>query len=422
MKISLHTFGCKLNQAESDELKNDLIKADFDIVPTESGEDVAIVRGCAVTLGASRSTREMIRRLKRSGAYVVAVGCLENSDLPEIDFVGKDNDEIIRHVLTLPMGLPRRFAPRNDKTNRTRAFIKIQSGCNFNCNYCIIPSFRGKNTCEPTQKILNKILEAEKNGFKEIILTGVNICQYSDSPLTPSDSPLVRGRNLTDLLKMILRETNIPRVRLGSLDPRLITKDLIKIYAENSNRLMPCWHLSLQSGSDEVLKAMNRHYTAKQYLNIIEEVRKNNPTFSFTTDMIVGFPGETEKDFEDTCNLVEKVQFTKVHVFPFSVRPGTQAEKMDDKITNEVIKIRAKKLFEIAKLTSRKFLKKLNGQTRPVLFENKKDAVKASNVWSGYTPEYVRVNFRSDECLQNKICDVVVNEDNVDRDSSLSLA
>ncbi|MBU0546261.1 tRNA (N(6)-L-threonylcarbamoyladenosine(37)-C(2))-methylthiotransferase MtaB [Patescibacteria group bacterium] len=444
MKISFHTFGCKLNQAETEDLKNELVEAGHFVVPIESGEDIAVVRGCAVTMGASRSTREMIRRLKRSGAYVVVLGCLENNGLPEIDFVAKDNEEVAEHLEALcinlsgkfgplSVGLPRRFAPRNDRVklgvgllpakgwqallsrrndrvNRTRAFVKIQTGCNFNCAYCVIPSFRGKSKSVPVDEILKKIYKMERDGFKEAVLTGVNICQYCDK--TPSSSPFKRGRSLmiTELLRNILQKTKIPRIRLGSLDPRLISGDLIKIFLDNPNRLLPHWHLSLQSASNDTLKQMGRHYTAQKYREIVNELRAVNPLFSVTTDIIVGFPGETEQDFETTCDFAREMQFSKVHVFPYSKRANTPAEKMSDQIQDKIKTERAKKLIIIADGVAKKYARQLIGQVRPILFEKKSHSNAGRNVWLGYTPEYVRIKYQSDENLENVIKKVIIDE------------
>lgn len=397
MQISFYTLGCKLNQAETEDLKQALVKLGFFVVPFSKKADVSIIRACGVTCNASQTTREMIRKAKRNGSHVIAMGCLENK-LPEVDFVAKTNEEAIEQIINLneEVGSLSPNNPSEEKhLERTRAFIKIQTGCNFNCSYCIIPHFRGRSTSVPMNKIIQEINGKVNQGFSEIILTGVNICQYKDKKLS-----------LSDLLKIILEKTKIKRVRLGSLDPRLITKDLIELYSDKkiTERLMPHWHLSLQSGSDNILKSMNRLYTSKQYLKIVETLREKNSYFSFTTDIIVGFPGETEKDFADTCELLEKIQFTKVHVFPFSSRPGTPAEKMKqipDKTKTEM----AKKLIQISKKVEQKFIEAFVGETRPVLFENKK-----SGYTHGYTPEFVRVKIKSEKNLKNKIESIIIQK------------
>ena len=429
MKISIHTFGCKLNQAESDELKKELIKAGHIIVPTNTNENVAVVRACAVTCAASQSARAMIRQLKKSGIYIIVVGCVENKDMKEIDFVAKDNEDVAQHIFSychprvIPdqdpgsgrTPIPNTWIPvftgmtdecKRDKKhdiiiNRTRAFIKIQTGCNFNCSYCAIPHFRGKSQSIPVVQIIKKIKEAENDGYKEIILTGVNICHYNSDKI-----------NLSGLLEIILKKTKIPRIRLGSLDPRLITDKLIRLYNTKqfdnlaihqfyTSRLLPHWHLSLQSGSDEILKSMNRLYTTEQYLKIICKVRTINPLFSFTTDVIVGFPGEDDTNFKNTCNLVKTAQFSKIHIFRYSPRPNTPACQMTNQISEKIKTDRASTLKKIGDTVAKNFAKQFVDKNVEVLFENKK-----SGVWSGYTPEYLQVKRHGNKNLQNKIISV----------------
>ena len=394
MNVSYYTLGCKLNQAETDELKNALEKVKFLTVPFDSGEEISIIRACGVTCGASQTTREMIRRVKRRGAVVVATGCLENNAMPEIDFVGKNNEEIIEHLLNLSTDSTTQIKRQNSNKeiqNKTRKFIKIQTGCNFQCSYCIIPQFRGKSNSMSPQEIITKINQTTKNGFQEVVLTGVNICQYKYNAI-----------NLVLLLKEILDKTSMPRIRLGSLDPRLITDELVELYGKNKNRLLPHWHLSLQSGSDTVLKRMARGYSAKKYAGIVKKLRLKYPLFSITTDIIVGFPGETEEEFLQTCKFVKQNNFCKVHVFPFSPRPGTQAAKLKP-IHNQTITDRAKKLNIICKQVAQKYTDNFVDQTREVLFENKK-----GKYWYGYSPEYFKIKFDSDKNLENVIKNIKI--------------
>ena len=260
----------------------------------------------------------------------------------------------------------------------------------------------------PPNEIIKQIIWAEKNGYQEVILTGVNICQYNYQ----------NKIFLADLLKLVLNKTKISRIRLGSLDPRLITADLTKIYSQQFNnktikqwsnvRLMPHWHLSLQSGSDKILTAMNRHYTAKKYLNIIKTLRGLNPLFSFTTDIIVGFPGETDEDFELSKKITKQAEFAKVHVFPFSARPGTPAALMTNQVTEETKKTRAKILLKLSEAVGNKFAGKFIGKFRPVLFEHQTE----TNYASGYTPEYIRVKIKSKLDLYNQIQNLKITKTN----------
>jgi len=414
MKISFFTLGCKLNQAETDELKKTLCKQKFLIVPFGTNEDIAVVRACGVTCGASQTTREMVRRAKRVGSKVVVIGCLENIDLPEIDFIAKNNEEVIRYILEELKNkkIDKNIAPslkitnKNDGNDRTRALIKIQTGCNFNCAYCIIPTFRGRTQSVSAEEVIKKIKQAELDGYKEITLTGVNICQYRYQKM-----------DLTDLLKLILEKTKIPRIRLGSLDPRLISNKFIELYTgqfsnlkvyQFNNRLLPHWHLSLQSGSNTVLKRMNRNYTAKKYFAIVKKLRTNYPLFSFTTDIIVGFPEETEKEFLETCDFVKKVGFSKVHIFPFSPRPSTMAANMKQ-IDVKIKKERCKRLKIITGNATTDYTKQFVGLTRPVLFEKKN----GREHYEGYTPEYLKIKIKTDTNLVNKIKKIKLTERNL---------
>jgi len=386
-------------------MKRDLTSRGFVVVPFRQKADVAVVRACGVTCGASRTTREMIRQAKRCGALVLAIGCLENRNMAEIDCAAKNNDEAIKKIISWrdesECGFNGRakgkILPEGGVLDRTRALIKIQTGCNFNCAYCVIPRFRGRATSIPADKIISEIKKREKEKYREVILTGVNICQYWD-----------RKTDLAALLKKILAKTKINRIRLSSLDPRLIPPKFIDLYPHP--RLMPHWHLSLQSGSDMVLKKMKRLYTGEKYLGIIARARKRYPLFSFTTDIIVGFPGETEEDFAASCNMVKKAQFAKVHIFPFSPRPGTPAALMPNQIDEQTKKQRVKILQAVADKTAEEFADKFTGQTRPVLFEHKK---KKAAFWYGYTPEYVRIKYKSAVNLYNKIKKIKILTSNI---------
>jgi threonylcarbamoyladenosine tRNA methylthiotransferase MtaB len=390
-------------------------------VPFGNKEDVAIVRACGVTCKASQTTREIIRKIKRQGSYIVATGCLENKELKEIDFVAKNNKEILKHLMeSTVVSIPIDKKSVVDRRNRTRAFIKIQIGCNFQCAYCIIPSFRGKSRSRPISEILKTVNQKIKNGRQEIVLTGVNIGQYNgirNTKNTKLQNDILNNKyGLADLLIEILNKTKIQRIRLESLDPRLISKKLIKLFTRwnngamkqnNRDRLMPHWHLSLQSGSNAVLKRMGRGYTTKQYLNIVNKLRKSNPLFSFTTDIIVGFPGETEKEFKETCEFVKKIGFTKIHIFPFSPRTGTPASKLKP-VTNRIVTERVKILTAVANNVSQKYLKQFEGLTKPALFENKKGAY-----FYGYTPEYLKIKLKSKKKLENKIQNLKLKESNL---------
>lgn len=405
MKISFRTFGCKLNQAETDMLKQDLLEKGFFIVPFGQKADISIIRGCGVTCSASQRTREAVRQAKRLGSYVIVNGCVENVDLSAIDFVADTIEGVISHCEEERARRQNDFdeffqlSCNHDKI-KTRKFIKIQTGCNFQCAYCIIPTFRGKSNSEPVEKIIKQIRQAEKDGFKEIVLTGINIGQYCFK-----NEKII---SFVDLLKIILQETIVQRIRLGSLDPRLIDDELLELYIKRdmmNSRLMPHWHLSLQSGANSVLKRMGRGYTTEKYLTIINKIKKFNPLFSFTTDIIVGFPGETADEFRETCDFISQVGFSKVHVFPFSPRPKTPAIKLKP-IQNSIVSKRVKKLTKIVDEVGNKYKQQLIGKNSQVLFENQKEGN-----WFGYCAEYVKIKHKSATNLENSIKNIILKKD-----------
>ncbi len=387
MKIFIKTFGCKLNQAESDEIKNKILSNKWNIVSNAKEADICIVNACSVTGGAEQGNRQAIRKIKRQNTkcFIIATGCLREP-IAEIDQCLKDKKKIIPFIKNNFNSCPgpeKEADPLNEIKNR--AFIKIQTGCDNYCSYCVIPYFRGKPKSLSPKKIISMVKEKERCGYKEIVLTGVNICKYSRG-----------GMGLAGLAKAILENTSVPRIRFGSLDPNLITDELISLFKDP--RILPSAHLSLQSGSDSVLKRMNRKYTAGQYAAILKKFKRISPIFSFTTDIIVGFPGETEKEFEETCRLIKKAGFLKVHAFPFSARPYTPARDMKGQVGDKIKKERMKRLKEIAEEERSKFIKKMGPRKFKVLIEQKR-----GEYWEGFTENYIRAKLRSPKNIKNEI-------------------
>jgi len=381
MKIALTTIGCKLNQAEIQDLKNDLQKAGYFIVDKNQQHDLHILNACSITSGAEQITRQKIREVKRKNpvSQIFVMGCL-NKPIRGITKVFKTKEQTLKFIR-------KKFPPKFQisdfrfQISKTRVLVKIQNGCNFNCSYCIITKFRGKSKSIPAQKIIAQILAKEKQGYQEIILVGVNILLYQD-----------KKTNFVALANKILNETKIPRIRFSSLDPRMISADFLALL--KNPRLCPHLHLSLQSGSNKILKLMNRHYTAEQYLKMVKQARQINPLTSITTDIIVGFPGETNKDFQNTLNLIKKIDFLKIHIFPYSKRPGTKTSTFKNQISEKTKKERFQKLSALAQQQKEKFLKKMKGKIMPVLFEGNN---------CGYTPNYIQIKKRSNQNLKNKI-------------------
>jgi len=385
MRISFYTLGCKANQADNQLIQRTAAQLGWQIVNYGNECDYCVVNICAVTHGAEQRSRQMLRAAKNNAAKVIASGCYIEK-IPEIDLYFQTPQEVVDYLKNIFQGesLPQ---PRA----RTRAAIRIQDGCNFNCSYCLIHKIRGKSKSRPTDEIINEIKHLETQNYKEVILTGINIMQYAD---------------INGLLKRIINETEIPRIRLGSVDPRLVTDDFLNLFL--NKRLLPHLHLSLQSGSDRILKLMNRHYTADQYLDLIERARKIDPLFSFTTDIIVGFPKENNEDMRASADIIKKAQFTKVHLFPYSPRPGTAAAKIKEKINPQKIKLSMDYLGQVARDTRKKWLKRYIGKSMTILIEEK-----TGPAWQGYAPYYFKTHIHSLENLQNKIISTPINLDNI---------
>jgi threonylcarbamoyladenosine tRNA methylthiotransferase MtaB len=389
MRIALTTIGCKLNQSEIANLKQNLIKAGYIIVPKNQKSDLHIINACSITHGAEQITRQKIRKAKRQApqGQIFVMGCL-NKTIPEITHVFKNSDEVLKY-LKKNYSKAQYSAP-NTPSPKTRALIKIQSGCNFNCTYCIIYKFRGKSKSVALKKIITQIKNLEKQNYQEIVLVGQNILQYK-----------YKNYNFTQLVKEILQQTNISRIRFSSLDPRLIDGDFLALL--KNPRICPHLHLSLQSGSNKILKLMGRDYTAKQYLNIIKKAQKINSLTSITTDIIVGFPGETDADFQATLDLVSKINFLKIHIFPYSIRQGTPAAEFAKQIPAKIKKERFNQLNALAQKQKSKFFKKMKDKTLPVLFEQKKQ-----NIWQGFTSNYIQIKKKSSKNFKNQIVNIKI--------------
>lgn len=385
MKISFYTLGCKANQADNQTIQNAAAQIGWQIVPYGKKCDCTVINICAVTAGAEQRSRQMLRAAKQYTDCVIASGCFLNI-IPEIDFYYKTPGLVIKFLKNIYSSdaLP----PPHGKT---RALIRIQDGCNFNCSYCIINKIRGKTASRSSQEIISKIKQKQFRGCKEIVLTGINILQY---------------KNISRLLKEILGKTAIPRIRLGSIDPRLANDEFINLF--KNPRLLPHLHLSLQSGSDRILKLMNRNYTSRQYLHIIKRARQIDPLFSFTTDVITGFPNEKPQDHEKTLQIIKDAQFTKVHVFPYSDRPGTVAQTMQPKADQPTKKQRLKQIQQAAEQVKLRWLENYINRELEILFEERTD-----NKWFGYSPYYFKVACPSGNNLRNKIISLKIRPEHL---------
>jgi threonylcarbamoyladenosine tRNA methylthiotransferase MtaB len=399
MKVVLNTLGCKLNQAETESLTWQLIGAGHLIVNNVKEADVFILNTCTVTAIADAKSRQLIRQALSHNpqASIIVCGCYaerEKERLEKIPGVSLviDNASKSRLPSLLEDNILQKdkafFSHGLEQRNhtRTRSFIKIQEGCNKHCSYCIVPMVRGREKSVPLPQVLQTVRERLSEGYRETVLTGTNVGAYNDD-----------GNNLRDLIRLILEETPVSRIRLSSLQPQEITPELISLW--RNERLCPHFHLSLQSGSDNILHRMQRQYSLRQYKDSVSLIRSIIPEASITTDIIVGFPGETEDDFERSYLTCKDLQFARIHVFPFSPRPGTEAAQMRGKVQDNVKKERCLKMLALAEDSSRNYRALFLGKTRPVLWESRR----RDGAWHGLTDNYLPVKAYSDENLSNQI-------------------
>lgn len=415
--FSILTLGCKVNQYESEAMSELFEKEGYRQVENEDFSDVYIVNTCTVTNLSDRKSRQFIRRAKRQNpdAVVAVVGCYSQVSPEEVKKIKgvdvvigtTDRNKIVNLVEEAKSGEKidivrdlkdvREFhnTTNFDSNNRTRAYMKVQDGCNRFCTYCIIPYARGPIRSREIEDAVEEAKTLASSGFKEIILTGIHIGSFGKD----------RGeKRLIDLIEAIAEVDGIKRIRLSSVEPNIIDEDFMR-RAAATNKLCDHFHLSLQSGSNNVLKAMNRHYTREEYIGKTKIIKKYMPNAGLTTDIIVGFPGETDEDFEKTLDFVDKIQFSKIHVFKYSNRKGTVASKMKNQVSGVVKKERSKLLIEKSKYYTDKFLDNMLNEPIKVLFESKND----DGYIKGYTTNYIRVKREYNPNLSNKIIDVVCN-------------
>ena len=421
MKAAIFTLGCKVNQYESQEMTEMLTKNGYLVVDCKETADVYIVNSCTVTAESNRKTRQAVRHFKAKNpdAVVVMTGCVPQA-FPDEALAVKEADIILgnKNNSHLISALNKWFCEKNtinditmhendDKytggiitrfEGHTRAFIKIQDGCNRFCSYCAIPYARGRSRSKSLEDIKKELLSLAENGFKEVVFVGINLSAYGRDI----------GLSLTDAVISAQNTDGIERIRLGSLEPDHISDEMIDIFASCS-KFCPQFHISLQSGCDTVLKRMNRHYDSDYYRHLVRKLRESFPDTSITTDIIAGFPGETEEEFEDTINFVKEISFDKVHVFPYSIREGTKAAKMQGHLLNAVKSERANKLSSLCESIRKERFALTKDKTVSVLFEMPKDGYNC-----GYTRNYTPVKVKSEADLSGEIRNVLITEANDD--------
>jgi len=396
-KVVFHTLGCKLNQAESELLARQFTEAGFRVV-SDDGADVYVLNTCTVTHIADRKSRHLLRLWRRRNpeALIIATGCYAERNPQELARVGADlvvGNEQKKHLLDELKGEP---APATrcsaeqfvaGVVSRVRSFIKIQDGCNDACAYCIVPQVRGCERCLPMADIVSEVKERVASGYKEVVLTGTKIGDYKHS-----------GANLKQLVERVLEATGVERLHLSSLQPRDISPELISLWQDP--RLCRHFHLALQSGSDAVLRQMGRNYSVDDYRQAVFLIRSIVPDVAITTDIMVGFPGETAEEFEESYRFCQEIDFANIHVFAYSPRPGTLAVRMVGQINDRLKKERSLRMLKLARQAVQKFCQGFLGQDMTVLWE--KEVTPGSGVYSGLTNNYIRVLTQSSEPLSNK--------------------
>lgn len=409
MKVYLSFVGCKLNLAEMEALGRDLQALGADLVETPEEADLCIFNSCTVTATAAGKSRRQVRQLVRQArrAQIVVTGCHatqapeELASLSPRVFVVPNarKGDILAHVRSL-MGVwePTRRPERLHRL-RTRAFVKIQDGCDNRCTYCVVCIARGPQRSRPPEVVLQEVRERVADGVQEVVLTGVHVGAYGQD----------LGTDLPVLVRRILAETEVRRLRLSSIEPHDLRPAFFALWEDP--RLCPHLHLPLQSGSDAVLRRMGRRYTAGQFAAWVEAARTAIQDLAVTTDVIVGFPGETEAEFGETVAFVQALGFARVHIFPFSARPGTPAAAMSDHVPPLVVRERHRALSQVAAEGARRFARTFLGRTMEVLFEQCKGQGRAAfPLWTGLTGNYLRVGVASGEDLHNQIRPVRLRE------------
>ena len=422
--IRFITLGCKVNQYETNAMAQKFLEKGYEVIEennevSEEKPVACIINTCTVTNMSDRKSRQMLRRMKEKNpeTIVVAVGCyaqVAKEDIlkiPEIDLVLGNNEKVKiveyvedyiktnKKILEIEDVMQsKEFSDFGNITfsEKTRAVVKIQDGCDRFCSYCIIPYARGRVRSRKPESIISEITKIAGNGIKEVVITGIHIASYGKDFTLKKDSDL-QNYKLIDLLEEINAIEGIERIRLGSIEPLLITDEFVE-RLKKLEKICHHFHLSLQSGCDETLKRMNRRYTTEQFENIVDILRKTYNDVNLTTDIIVGFPGETEEEFEKTYSFLKKIKFYKMHIFKYSPRKGTKASVMKNQIPGDIKEERSKRLIELSNKNEHEYNIQYIGKEVDVLFEEEK-----VGLYKGHTQNYIMVYCESNEKLDNKI-------------------
>ncbi len=419
-RVAFFTLGCKVNQYETGAMSESFENAGYQVVDFDNMAEVYVINTCTVTGMSDRKSRNIIRKAKKNNpdSFVIVVGCYAQTSPEEVEripgvnmVVGtKDKGKIIEFLEEIKSGSSKtnfvddikgfREFEKLDVTSykeRTRAILKIQDGCNNYCSYCIIPYARGPIRSRNREDIINEVHGLAQNGFKEIVLTGIHLASYGRDI----------GSSLLEIIKDIHDFEGIERIRLGSIEPSTVSIEFVDA-VKNLKKLCPHFHISLQSGCDETLKRMNRKYTTGDYANVVKLLRDNIPDVSITTDIMVGFPGETDIEFNKTLGFLEEIALTKMHVFKYSPRKGTVAATFKDQVTPDKKEERSSILLKLSDRNLHKFNMRMEGRTVKVLFEQEFDSL--SEKMEGLTMNFSRVIAIGKSDIKGKILDVKLAE------------
>lgn len=424
-KVFFITFGCKVNKYETECLKTTFQKNGYEISDNQNDSDIIVINSCTVTEYGDSGVLSSLRKIRKKlpSAVIVLTGCFPQANkdsaeiIPEADIITgtKKRSDIPFLVTEYLRNHSRKISiqdySKNDSFenldfpvfgNNTRTFMKIQDGCNQFCTYCIIPYARGRCRSRMLDSVRAEAENSARMGKKEIVLTGINLAFYG----------MEYGINLADAVEVCAGVDGIERIRLGSLEPEKMSDDLLKRLSA-VEKLCPQFHLSLQSGCNRTLKAMNRHYTAEEYFSLTQRIRSFFPECSFTTDIMVGFPDETEDDFRESVEFIEKIGFIRVHVFRYSRRKGTLADRMSGQISESIKSRRAAEMSEAAARSEEKYMKSLVGKTVKVLFEREN----CTDFHRGYAADYTLIKIpreNSEKSLRNQLFCVTIEESHSD--------
>ncbi len=412
MRIHLNTIGCRLNEAELESWTRGFLAHGHSLTSDPEQADLVVLNTCAVTGEAVRKSRKLMHRVHRNNprAKLVVSGCYaslepgQTSGIPGVDLVidNRDKDQLVEiasrelELDTMPQLATEPGANPLLTRGRQRAFIKVQDGCRYQCTFCIVTTARGEERSRPVGEIVEEINRYHQEGVQEAVLTGVHIGGYGSD----RDSDLYR------LVEQVLRDTDIPRLRLGAVEPWDLPDRFWNLF-ENP-RFMPHLHLPLQSGSDSVLKRMARRCKSDEFERLVTEARQSVADFNVTTDIIVGFPGESDDEWQQSLAFIERIGFGHLHIFPFSPRAGTLAAMMPNPVDAETIRARSRELHALGERMKRDTLEQYLGRTFPVLIEGGRDDEENGKQWHGYSPNYLRITLENDggQELENRIVSV----------------